>query len=197
MGARLLFRLRKDTNGAVVADMEDRGVHYVRSYGVSQHTVRSVAKEFAPDHGFAKYLWEQPIRELKLAAVIIAEPEQITIEELKFWLSGADNNELAENLASFLLARTQITDRILELYGQSPNLTEQYAAILSAARGNPGCISAKDAITCAEKASSVGDPVLLRAAGLLLSKAAAGGNRQIIKYINSITEQALLNEIIM
>ncbi len=74
MSARLLARLRKETNGAVVADMESRGLHYHRNYGVSQHAVRTVAKEFSPDHEFAKYLWLQPVRELKLAAVTIADP---------------------------------------------------------------------------------------------------------------------------
>ncbi len=195
LSARLLARLRRETNGAVVADMESRGVHYGRSYGVSQHTIRSASKEFSPDHEFAKYLWQQPIRELKLAAVTIADPKRITTDELKFWFSGVENNELAENLASFLLSKTDITDSILEFYGSSPNVTEQYAAILSAARGSPENIPAELTIACAEKAAASGDPALLRAAGLLLSHATA--NPQILKYIDSIKEQVLLDEIIM
>ncbi len=197
LSARLLARLRKEINGAVAADMESRGVHYGRNYGVSQHTVRSVAREFAPDHEFAKYLWLQPVRELKLAAINIADPERVTENELEFWFSGVGNSELAENLASFLLSKTRITDLILELYGSSDEPSVQYAAILSAARGDPDNIPAETMIACAEEAAGSGNPALLRAAGLLLSRAAAGRNPQIIKYIYSLKNQALLSEIML
>lgn len=195
--ARLLARLRKETNGAVVADMEDRGLHYGRNYGVSQHMIRNAAKEFAPDHDLAKYLWLQPIRELKIAATTIADPQKVTADELKFWFEGATNNELSENLASFLLSRTALTDSILDLYGDSSNEMEQYAAILSAARGNPENIHAEKIITCVESAAGKGSPQLLRAAGLLLSKTA--GKPQVQEYINHIKGQesrrALFDEI--
>ena len=197
LSAGLLARLRRETNGAVVADMEDRGLHYGRSYGVSLHTVRSVAKEFAPDHEFAKYLWRQPVRELKLAGINIADPEQITIDELKFWFDGASNTELAENLASFLLSKTRYATRILELYGSSPNPAEQYAAILSAARGNTGNIPAELIVACAGEAADSENPALLRAAGLLLSRAAVNRDPLILEYIDSIEKQALLDEIMI
>ncbi len=118
-----------------------------------------------------------------------------------FWFSGADNNELAENLASFLLSKTHLIDHILDFHSSSRDAAEQYAAVLSAARGNLDSIPAETIITCAEKAAGSDNPALLRAAGLLLSKAAVNENQQIRKYIDSLEKEggknaeALLAEI--
>lgn len=203
MSARLLARLRKETNGAVVGDMEERGLCYGRNYGVSQYAIRRVAREFGPDHEFAKYLWQQPIRELKIAAAAIAEPERITPNELKFWFSGVGNSELAENIASFVLSRTFLAAEILEHYGNSDDPQQLYAAVLSAARGNAADIPAEKIIPAVEKIAETGSLMSFRAAGLLLSKAAGAGDPQLLQYIDSLRSRtgtsysAILNEMMI
>lgn len=170
MASGLLVRLRREMNGAVVADMESRGLHYRRNYGVSLHTVRQAAREFAPDHDFAKYLWQQPIRELKLAAVAVADPGAVTTEELSFWFGGVENSELAENLASFLLARTIHVKCILETFRNADNPYVIYAALLTAVRGYPAGFPATKIIKTIEQ-TTTGHPSVERAAALLLSRA--------------------------
>lgn len=203
MSARLLTRLRKETNGAVVGDMEEKGLCYWRNYGVAQHVVRRVAREFAPDHEFAKYLWCQPIRELKISAATIAEPDRITPDELKFWFNGIENCELAENIASFLLSRTPLTDTIFELYGNSDDPAQLYAAILAAARGDASRIRSEKIIAAVEKAAGTGSFMLLRTTGLFLSKSAAKGDSLLIQYIDSLRSHrgdnhaAILNEMMI
>ena len=46
----LLRRLKTEMNGAVVGAMQERGVDYPLSYGVSVATIREIAADYAPDH---------------------------------------------------------------------------------------------------------------------------------------------------
>lgn len=188
MASGLLVGLRKEMNGAVVADMESRGLSYKRNYGVSLHTVRAAAREYAPDHGFAKYLWTQSVRELKLAATTIANPAEITLDETEFWLAGADNSELAESLGSFLLSRTAVVRQIIDTYIDSDNTLHAYAAILAAVRGYPADMDADEAISLFEKIKTH-TVYTERASALFLSRAANASEdnrRRIAGYVGTL-----------
>ncbi len=115
--ADLLKHLMRERNGAVVESMERGGLHYPLSYGVSLPTVWKIAREYAPDHDFALYLYRQQVRELMLSAYVIADPTRVTAEELEFWAAGIVNRELAENFAFSLLSRTQQVYRALDCWG--------------------------------------------------------------------------------
>ena len=101
----LLRRLRTETNGAVVEAMEQRGVHYPLSYGVAAHTIKKIAGEYGTDHSLALLLFSQQVRELKLAALYIADPAQLTPEIMEQWTHGM-TPELADHAASVLFSRT-------------------------------------------------------------------------------------------
>lgn len=192
MASGLLVRLRKEMNGAVVGDMEARGLHYRRNYGVSLHTVRHAAREYAPDHGFAKYLWRQPVRELKLAAAAIADPGEISAEELGFWFEGVENSELAENLASFLLSRSGLVGHILETYTRSDSPLVVYTALLAAVKGYPQGLTADEVVRAADSIAA-DDPFVVRAAGLLLSRAGgenAENRKAVLKYKEKLGDSA-------
>jgi 3-methyladenine DNA glycosylase AlkD len=177
MASALIASLRREMNGAVVADMESRGLHYERNYGVSLHTVRTAAREWAPNHDFAKYLWKQPVRELKLAAVAVADPRAVTPEEVKFWLDGVTNVELVENVASDLLSRTVLVRQIADNYVVSTNPLLVYAAILTFVKGHPADTTAVETIEFSEKIQTF-TPYIERATELLLSHAVNGDEKE-------------------
>ena len=118
----LLRELRRERNGAVADSMRYYGTPYGLNYGVSLPTLRRIARAEAPDHGFARYLYRQDVRELRLAALHIACPACLTPEEFPAWAAGIVNSEIAEEAAFALLSR--------------PDALLQYAALLAAAR-NP------------------------------------------------------------
>ncbi len=68
----LLRELRRERNGAVADSMRYYGTPYGLNYGVSLPTLRRIARAETPDHGFARYLYLQDVRELRLAALHIA-----------------------------------------------------------------------------------------------------------------------------
>ncbi len=71
---RLLDALRRERNGDAAAAMRYYGVRYGLNYGVSLPAVRALARAEGTDPAFAGYLFAQDVRELKIAALWIADP---------------------------------------------------------------------------------------------------------------------------
>lgn len=130
----LLGRFRRERNGAVADTMGYRGRRYGLNYGVSLPTVRSVARAEGRDHEFARYLFLQDVRELRLAALWIAEPERIGSGEFAFWAGGIVNSELAEECAFALLSRARRGEAWCRAWSEEGEELLQYAAIVGAAR---------------------------------------------------------------
>lgn len=98
----LMRRLKIEMNGAVTDAMREYGggtQGYGLNYGVSLPTIKDVAREYAPDHELAQALWRQDVRELKLAALFIDDPAQVTVAQMEVWASEWRVLELAEQCA--------------------------------------------------------------------------------------------------
>lgn len=130
----LLRELRRERNGAVADAMRYYGAPYGLNYGVSLPTLRRIARAEAPDHGFARYLYRQDVRELRLAALHIACPACFTPEEFPAWAAGIVNSEIAEEAAFALLSRAEAFPALFSAWIASPDALLQYAALLAAAR---------------------------------------------------------------
>ena len=102
----LLGELRRERNGAVADAMRCYGAPYGLNYGVSLPTLRKLARAETPDHDFARYLYLQEVRELRLAALHIARPESLTPDEFPAWAAGIVNSEVAEEAAFAFLSRS-------------------------------------------------------------------------------------------
>lgn len=132
----LLGELRREMNGAVVDSMREKGIEYALSYGVSIPTVRALARQYAPDDELARLLYQQQVRELQLAALSIAVPGNVTIDELPFWAKAVTTVEMAENVATVLIARTKIAKEAVGEWLAADNALLRYAAMLVGGRCN-------------------------------------------------------------
>lgn len=130
----LLARMRRERNGAVADAMRYHGTAYGLNYGVSLPTVRQIARAELHDHAFARMLWMQDVRELKLAALHIAEPEHLTTEEAAWWAAGIVNSELAEEAAFALLCHSPHLDEIAAAWMQAEKPFLSYAVMLGFTR---------------------------------------------------------------
>lgn len=99
----ILAELRRDTNGAVVGTMFEMlgSEHYV-NYGVTIPTIKKVAREYAPNHALAQTVFSSKIREMKLCAIYIDDPNEVTVEQMELWSSSFDSIEILENCCSML-----------------------------------------------------------------------------------------------
>lgn len=131
----LLGAFRRERNGAVADTMRYYGRPYGLNYGVSLPTLRQLARAEATDHAFARYLYQQDVRELRLAAFHIADPVRLTPEEFAFWGDGLLNSEMAEECAFALLSRAPHFPQLFAAW-MDPDAAwlRQYAAMMAAAR---------------------------------------------------------------
>ena len=137
----LLFRLRKEMNGAALDTMRYFGADYERNYGVQIYAIRNLAREIGTDHELAEYFYTQNIREVRLVALWIADAERVAVEDFDFWASGIINSEVAEQASHALLSRIASVAELLSAWCSSDNALLAYCALLSAAR-NGGVESA-------------------------------------------------------
>ncbi len=130
----LLAAMRRERNGAVADGMRWYGADYGLNYGVSLPTVRAIARACEPDHAFARMLYRQEVRELRLAALHLASPSSLTIDELPAWAAGIINSEVAGEAAFALLGRAPVLPLIFERWCESDEPLLVYAALMAAAR---------------------------------------------------------------
>ncbi len=131
---RLLEAMRRERNGDAAASMRFCGAAYGLNYGVSLPTLRSIARAQTPDHEFARYLYLQDVRELRLAALHIARPERVTASEFPAWAAGIVNSEVAGEAAFALLSRIGSFDELFRQWMADENPLLQYAALMAASR---------------------------------------------------------------
>lgn len=130
----LLGELRRERNGAVADAMRLHGTPYGLNYGVSLPTLRQIARAEHPDHDFARYLLRQEVRELRLAAFHIAQPERLTLAQSEEWGGCIVNSEIAEEAAFALLSRAAVLPELFRAWTSGADPLLQYAALLAAAR---------------------------------------------------------------
>ena len=130
----LLYRLRKEMNGAALDTMCYFGADYERNYGVQIYAIRNLAREIDINHDLAKSFYAENIREVRLVALWIADAEQVSVDELPFWAEGIINSEVAEQASHALLSRITPIAELLGAWCSSDNALLAYCALLSAAR---------------------------------------------------------------
>ena len=130
----LLYRLRKEMNGAALDTMCYFGKDYERNYGVQIYAIRNLAREIGTDHSLAKSFYAENIREVRLVALWIADAEQVSVADFDFWAEGIINSEVAEQASHALLSRIAPIAELLTAWCASDNALLAYCALLSAAR---------------------------------------------------------------
>lgn len=130
----LLFRLRKEMNGAALDTMRYFGADYERNYGVQIYAIRDLARTIGTDHELAEFFYTDAIREVRLVALWIADAELVTVEKLDFWAEGIINSEVAEQASHALLSRVSCISELLSMWCNTDNALLAYCALLSAAR---------------------------------------------------------------
>lgn len=166
--AALLGRLRREMNGAVSESMTRAGLKSGLNYGVSIPTIRSIAHEVEPDHGFARFLYRQQVRELRLAALHIARPECLTVAELSEWMADNPQRELLDELALTLLSRAPqpVLQHLEQQWLTGEDSAACYTALMALNRANVEHTALWPAITKALTRFSERGPVARAALAL-------------------------------
>ena len=130
----LLRRLKVEMNGAVVEAMQQRGIEYPLSYGVSIPTIQEIARECPAGHSLALLLFRQQVRELMIAAIYVDRPEWVTRTQMEEWGKSLTNAEIAEQVASGLFFGASEALSVAMEWLSSDQVWLNYAALLMAAK---------------------------------------------------------------
>jgi hypothetical protein len=101
-------------NGEVSRLMCRMGIINKLNYGVPVTTLRQIAQQFYPNHALGLKLWQQDIREAKIMASMLTQPEQLTSEEIQYIINTIDNLEFAELFGRDIISQINQTS-LLEL----------------------------------------------------------------------------------
>lgn len=141
--AAMLGEMRRMMNGAVVGSMCFYGAEYGLNYGVSLPTIRDIAKselskecDSVANHALSRLLYRQEVRELRLAALWLADLSAISsAADFAFWFDGIINSEVAEEAAFALFGRSEslsIVEALLQQKGDNSELLHYCAALTMA-----------------------------------------------------------------
>jgi len=76
--------------------------------GVSIPNLRRLAKEVGQDHSLALALWKTGIPEARIVAAMIADPQELTGEQMEEWVQDLDSWDVCDQVCMNLLEKTPL-----------------------------------------------------------------------------------------
>ncbi len=84
------------------------GITPKKAYGVKIPDLRTFAKKIGKDHQLAARLWESDIRETRILACMIDDPNTVTEEQMEQWVMDFDYWELCDQCCMNLFEKMPI-----------------------------------------------------------------------------------------
>jgi hypothetical protein len=102
----ILRKVRPLQNGEVADSMIRRGVVYKLNLGASVISLQQLASGYAPNHLLALKLWNKQWRETMILATLLEKPDEVTENQMDFWVKRIQHIEIAEQAAMNLFSKT-------------------------------------------------------------------------------------------
>lgn len=99
--------LRASMNGILSARMRQAGMPYKVIFGTELPRLQDIAREFPASAELAQRLWQQPIRETRLLAIMLMPVSDFKPEVAEAWADTLLSAEEAQIMAMLLLPETQ------------------------------------------------------------------------------------------
>jgi len=103
----ILKEIIKYGNSELKSNLKRFKINIEKSYGVSIKDLRKIAKGIGKDHDLAMKLWDSGIREAKILASMIDDPELVTSEQMETWANDFDSWDVCDECCTNLLAKTR------------------------------------------------------------------------------------------
>lgn len=120
-------------NGIISESIADKGIIYTKNYGVPIPELKRFAHALPHEAVLAQRLWDEPIRETMLLAVMLYPAEEMTFEIATDWISKIKNIELAELSARVLFSQTLDVNQLIVNGSKSSDSWINVIMILTAA----------------------------------------------------------------
>ncbi|MCX6222167.1 MAG: hypothetical protein NTZ69_14400 [Bacteroidia bacterium] len=104
----ILRKVRPLQNGEVADSMTRRGVIYKLNLGASIVSLQQLAQNYTPNHLLALKLWNKQWRETMILATLLEKPDEMTENQMDFWVKQIRQVEIAEQMAMNLFSKSPI-----------------------------------------------------------------------------------------
>lgn len=105
--SKIIEKLKFFSNPEAIEGMVKYGITPKRTYGVSIPNLRKIAKEIGVNHDLALRLWEMNLRETRILASMIDDPEIVTEEQIEKWVQDFDYWEICDQCCMNLFEKTK------------------------------------------------------------------------------------------
>ncbi|MDR1983858.1 MAG: DNA alkylation repair protein [Prevotellaceae bacterium] len=117
-----IFRkLVRFKNGVTADYMRNSGISYERNYGVPIVDIKRIAAEYFPNHKLSEELFLRKGREMKLAAVFIDNPDEVSCSQIDNWSKAFVNTEITEAICCHLFCKTPFAAKKIEEWSENSN----------------------------------------------------------------------------
>lgn len=124
----ILQRLSAAGSAVNVAGMARYGIRPAKAYGVATPVIRSIARELGRDTEMAAALWSSNVLEARMLAAMVADPLQITEEEVERWVRDFDCWSVCDSACIGLLWKTPFAWRKVREWSRREPEYERRAA---------------------------------------------------------------------
>jgi 3-methyladenine DNA glycosylase AlkD len=102
----IVERLRPRARPNVLEGMARFGIATENALGVSMPDLRAVSKSLVRNHQLALELWRTPLRETRILASLVADPQQMTEELMESWARDFADWEVCDQCCINLFGKT-------------------------------------------------------------------------------------------
>jgi 3-methyladenine DNA glycosylase AlkD len=105
---QILERLKAQARPDQVEGMARYGMTAQGRLGVSVPQLRKLAKEVGQDHSLALALWKTGIPEARIVAAMIADPQELTGEQMEEWVKDLNSWDVCDQVCMNLFEKTPL-----------------------------------------------------------------------------------------
>jgi len=84
--------------------------------GVKMGSIRTLAKEFGANHELALVLWESPVLEARLLAVLLMKPDKLGLKQLDALVRSATAMQLADWLNAYIVKKHPAKEKLRQVW---------------------------------------------------------------------------------
>jgi 3-methyladenine DNA glycosylase AlkD len=104
---KIIKKLKSLSNPKAIIGMARYGITPENTYGVSIPNLRKIAGEIGINHKLAQQLWASNIRETKILASIIEDPEMVSEKQIEDWVKEFNYWEICDQCCMNLFEKTK------------------------------------------------------------------------------------------
>lgn len=102
----IIKKLKSLANPEAVAGMARYGINPKKNYGISVTTLRKMAREIGKDHRLAQRLWKTGIRDARILAASIDDPQFVSEKQMEQWVTDINSWDLCDHYCGHLFDKT-------------------------------------------------------------------------------------------